>query len=72
MSVGGISMIPGGLGTQDASMAGIFSAFGMSLANTALVVILFRVVSDFIPSDFKSASLRPLYKKKVVYKRVVI
>jgi uncharacterized protein (TIRG00374 family) len=49
LSVGGISMIPGGLGTQDVSMAGIFSALGMSFANTVLVVILFRIVSDFIP-----------------------
>ena len=64
LSVGGVSMIPGGLGTQDASMAGIFSAFGMSLANTALVVILFRVVSDFIPLILSLPAYARLIRRK--------
>lgn len=49
LSAGALSFVPGGLGVQDASMAGIFSLLGMSFTQAALVAILFRVVSDFIP-----------------------
>jgi uncharacterized protein (TIRG00374 family) len=49
LSAGNLSMVPGGLGVQEASMAGIYALLGMSFAQAALVAILFRVVSDFIP-----------------------
>ena len=49
ISAGALSMVSGGLGVQDASMAGIYSLLGMSFAQAVLVAILFRVVSDFIP-----------------------
>jgi len=49
LSAGNLSFIPGGLGVQEASMAGIYALLGMSFARAALVAILFRVVSDFIP-----------------------
>jgi len=42
-------MVPGGLGVQEASMAGIYALLGMSFTQAALVAILFRVVYDFIP-----------------------
>jgi uncharacterized protein (TIRG00374 family) len=49
LSAGNLSMVPGGLGVQEASMAGIYALLGMSFAQTALVAILFRVVYDFVP-----------------------
>jgi glycosyltransferase 2 family protein len=49
ISAGNISMIPGGLGVQEASMAGVFALLGVPLAQAALVVILFRIANNFIP-----------------------
>ena len=44
LSAGNLSFIPGGLGVQEASMAGIYALLGMSFAQAVLVAILFRVV----------------------------
>ena len=49
ISVGNLSMFPGGLGTQEASMAGVFSLLGVAFERGVLASILFRVVYDFIP-----------------------
>ncbi|MCG6536906.1 MAG: flippase-like domain-containing protein, partial [Syntrophales bacterium LBB04] len=49
LSAGNLSFVPGGLGVQEASMAGIYALLGMSFAQAALVAILFRVVFDFVP-----------------------
>jgi len=49
LSAGNLSMVPGGLGVQEASMAGIYALLGMSFTQAALVAILFRVVYDFVP-----------------------
>jgi uncharacterized protein (TIRG00374 family) len=46
---GNLSLIPGGLGVQEASLAGVFALLGTSFAEAALASILFRVVYDFIP-----------------------
>jgi uncharacterized protein (TIRG00374 family) len=46
---GNLSLIPGGLGVQEASLAGIFALLGTSFTQAALASILFRVVYDFIP-----------------------
>ncbi len=46
---GVISFLPGGLGTQDASMVGFYTLFGIPLAQALLVAILFRAVYYFIP-----------------------
>jgi uncharacterized protein (TIRG00374 family) len=46
---GNLSMLPGGLGVQEASMAGIYALLGVSLEKAVLASILFRVVCDFIP-----------------------
>jgi uncharacterized protein (TIRG00374 family) len=48
LSAGNLSMVPGGLGVQEASMAGIYALLGMSFAQAALVAILFCVVYDFV------------------------
>ncbi|UCC17294.1 MAG: flippase-like domain-containing protein [Dehalococcoidales bacterium] len=49
ISAGNLSMFPGGLGTQEASMAGVFSSLGVAFERGVLASILFRVVYDFIP-----------------------
>jgi uncharacterized protein (TIRG00374 family) len=42
-------MIPGGLGIQDGSMAGIYAMLGTPLEITVLASILFRVVYYLLP-----------------------
>lgn len=49
ISAGNISMVPGGFGVQEASMAGIYALMGISLTKALLAVILFRVCYDIIP-----------------------
>ena len=49
ISAGNLSMVPGGLGVQEASMAGVFALLGVSFAHAALAAILFRVANNFIP-----------------------
>jgi uncharacterized protein (TIRG00374 family) len=46
---GVISLIPGGLGIQEGSMAGIFSLLGISFQNAVLASILFRAVYFMTP-----------------------
>jgi uncharacterized protein (TIRG00374 family) len=46
---GVISLIPGGLGVQEGSMAGIFALFGVPFQHAVLASILFRVVYFFTP-----------------------
>ncbi len=49
ISAGNLSFIPGGLGVQEASMAGVFALLGRSFGQAVLAAILFRVVYDFVP-----------------------
>jgi uncharacterized protein (TIRG00374 family) len=49
ISAGNLSMVPGGLGVQEASMAGVFSLLGVTFAQAALAAILFRVANNFVP-----------------------
>jgi uncharacterized protein (TIRG00374 family) len=49
VTVGNFSMVPGGLGVQEASMAGVYSLLGVSFESAILAAVLFRVVADFIP-----------------------
>jgi uncharacterized protein (TIRG00374 family) len=49
ISAGVISMIPGGLGVQEGSMAGIFALLGFSFERAVLASFLFRVVYFIFP-----------------------
>jgi uncharacterized protein (TIRG00374 family) len=49
ISAGNLSMLPGGLGVQEASMAGVFALLGFPFAQAALAAILFRLANNFIP-----------------------
>jgi uncharacterized protein (TIRG00374 family) len=46
---GVLSMVPGGIGIQEGSMAGIFTLLGASLEKSILASILFRVIYFLIP-----------------------
>jgi uncharacterized protein (TIRG00374 family) len=49
LAVGAISMVPGGLGTQDGSMAWIYAAMGTPVEISVLASILFRIVYYLLP-----------------------
>jgi uncharacterized protein (TIRG00374 family) len=49
VSAGNLSMVPGGLGIQEASMAGVFALLGVPLAQAALAAVLFRVANNTVP-----------------------
>ncbi len=44
-----LSMIPGGLGVQEASMAGIYALLGVPLEQAILAAILFRIMYYLVP-----------------------
>jgi uncharacterized protein (TIRG00374 family) len=44
-----ISFIPGDMGVQEASMAGVFALFGVPFSQGVIAAILFRVVYYFVP-----------------------
>ena len=44
-----ISMVPGGLGVQEGSIAGVLTFFGVALERGVLASILFRTVYYFVP-----------------------
>jgi uncharacterized protein (TIRG00374 family) len=46
---GVVSMVPGGFGVQEASMAGIYALLGVPLAQAVLATILFRILYYFVP-----------------------
>lgn len=49
ISVGNVTMLPGGLGVQEASMAGIYALLGVAFERGVLASALYRIVYDFIP-----------------------
>ena len=49
ITVGFISMVPGGLGVQEGSMVGIYTLLGVSVRTAILAAILFRIVYYFVP-----------------------
>lgn len=49
ITAGVASMVPGGLGVQEGSMAGIYSLLGIPLHQSVLAAVLFRVVYYFVP-----------------------
>jgi uncharacterized protein (TIRG00374 family) len=49
IAAGLVSFVPGGLGVQEGSMAGIYALLGVPLGTAAVAAVLFRVVYYFIP-----------------------
>ena len=44
-----LSLVPGGLGVQEGSMAGIYALLGVHLEHAVLAAILFRILYYFVP-----------------------
>jgi uncharacterized protein (TIRG00374 family) len=64
ISAGTLSMVPGGLGVQEASMAGMYALFGVPFAQAVLASVLFRVVYDFVPFLASLAVYRSLLRQQ--------
>jgi uncharacterized protein (TIRG00374 family) len=64
IAAGNLSMVPGGLGVQEASMAGIYALFGVPFTQAVLAAVLFRVVYDFIPFLLSLAMYRRLLRRR--------
>ena len=49
LAIGMVSLIPGGLGVQEGSMAGVYAFLGIPLSDAVAVATLFRAVHYFVP-----------------------
>ena len=49
LAIGMVSLIPGGLGVQEGSMAGVYAFLGIPLSEAVAVATLFRAVHFFVP-----------------------
>ncbi|MBU1104846.1 flippase-like domain-containing protein [Candidatus Parcubacteria bacterium] len=65
-SAGIISMIPGGLGVQEASMSEIFKFMGVPFNTTFLVSLLFRAVFYLVPFALALTSLFVINRRKKI------
>jgi len=61
-----ISLIPGDIGVQEASIAGILAIFGIPFSQGVIGAILFRVVYYFVPFIFSLGFYWNLLKEKQV------
>ncbi|MEJ2208203.1 MAG: flippase-like domain-containing protein [Anaerolineae bacterium] len=58
------SLLPGGLGIQEASMAGIFALFGISFEKAVLASILYRAVYSIAPYLVSLGFYRQLLRRR--------
>ncbi len=63
-AAGLLSFVPGGLGVQEGSMAGIYALLGVPLGQAVLAAVLFRVVYYFVPFGVSLAFYWRLLKGK--------
>ena len=52
IAAGALSMLPGGMGVQDGSMAGVYALLGVPFGPALLAAVLFRVTYYLIPFAF--------------------
>jgi uncharacterized protein (TIRG00374 family) len=60
-----ISFIPGDMGVQEATMAGVFALFGVPFSQGVIAAVLFRVVYYFVPFVISLAFYWSLLREKV-------
>jgi uncharacterized protein (TIRG00374 family) len=60
-----IPLIPGSIGVQEASMAGMMALFGVPFSQGVIAAILFRVVYYFVPFLASLALYWSLLREKV-------
>ena len=63
ISAGNVAMIPAGLGIQEASMSGIYAAFGTPFGQAVLASLLFRILYDIVPFVVSLPFYRKLLQK---------
>lgn len=63
VAVGLISMVPGGLGAQEGSMAATYALFGVPLGQAVLAAVLFRIVYYIVPFLVSLAFYRRLLRE---------
>ncbi|MGB3681320.1 MAG: flippase-like domain-containing protein, partial [Rubrobacteraceae bacterium] len=63
VTVGMLSMVPGGLGVQEGSMAATYALFGVPLGQAALAAVLFRLVYYIVPFLVSLAFYRRLLRE---------
>ncbi|MGD1120057.1 MAG: flippase-like domain-containing protein [Dehalococcoidales bacterium] len=63
IAAGFISFIPGGLGVQEGSMAGIYALLGVPVRTAVLAAILYRIVYYFLPFFVSLGFYRRLLKQ---------
>lgn len=64
VATGVMSMVPGGLGVQEGSMAGTYHILGVPLEEAVVASILFRVVYYMAPFGFSLAFYRSILRSK--------
>jgi uncharacterized protein (TIRG00374 family) len=64
VATGVMSMVPGGLGVQEGSMAGTYHLLGVPLEQAVVASILFRVVYYMAPYAFSLAFYRSVLRSK--------
>jgi hypothetical protein len=60
-----IPLVPGSIGVQEASMAGMMALFGVPFSQGVIAAILFRVVYYFVPFVASLALFWSLFREKV-------
>jgi uncharacterized protein (TIRG00374 family) len=63
ITAGFVSFVPGGLGVQEGSMAGIYALLGVPIGTAVLAAILFRIIYYFIPFLASLAFYRRLLRE---------
>ncbi len=63
VTAGLLSMVPGGLGVQEGSMAATYALFGVPLGQAALAAVLFRLVYYIVPFLVSLAFYRRLLRE---------
>jgi uncharacterized protein (TIRG00374 family) len=65
ITAGFVSFIPGGLGVQEGSMAGIFGLMGVPVSTAFLGAILFRIVYYLVPFIVSLGCYRRLLRRNI-------
>lgn len=61
--IGIVSMLPGGMGAQEATISGLYAYFGIPFSTTAISAVLFRLLYSFVPAAVSILAMLPLIRK---------
>ncbi len=66
VSAGALSLVPGGIGVIEGSMAAVFSFLGVELEVAAVAVIVFRLAFYVVPLGLVAILFRPLLRRNAL------